>query len=75
MKRSARREKDNLSDSIHHRLNAYALAATAAGVGVLFSGQPTEAKVVYTPADHWLPLNRTLHLDLNHDGVNDLDCA
>lgn len=71
MKRSARREKDNPSDSIHHRLNAYALAASAAGVGVLFSGQPTEAKVVYTPADHWLPLNRTLHLDVNHDGVND----
>jgi hypothetical protein len=64
------RTPSNLSESLHHRLNAYALAASAAGVNVLaltppaayllavgatvaglfaFS-EPTEAKIVYTPA-------------------------
>jgi len=71
MKRSPRpRTTANLSDSIHHRLNMYALAASAAGVGVLALAQPIEAKIVYTPADvkiGYIPYN----LDLNHDGVVD----
>jgi hypothetical protein len=33
--------------------------------------QPSEGKIVYTPADKWLPVNRYFYLDLNHDGVND----
>jgi hypothetical protein len=49
----------------------YALAASAVGVGMLALGQPVEAKIVYTPADKWLPLNENFYLDLNHDGVND----
>ena len=63
-----------LSDTCQRRLNSYALAATAAGVGSLALALPAEAKIVYTPAhrvmstsdpQHWYPL------DLNHDGVKD----
>jgi len=65
------RTPSRLSDSLHHRLNMYALAASAAGVGVLSLSQSAEAKVVYTPAHKWLPVNQYYYLDLNHDGVND----
>jgi hypothetical protein len=41
----------NLSNLVQHRLNSYALAATAAGVGALAVSQPVEAKVIYTPAN------------------------
>ena len=60
-----------LSESISRRLSMYALAASAAGVGMLAWAQPAEAKIVYTPADKWLPLNQKFFLDLNHDGIND----
>ena len=60
-----------LSDSLHHQLNMYTLAATAAGVGTLAMAQPAQAKVVYTPAHKKLPLNQYFFLDLNHDGLND----
>jgi len=60
-----------LSESLHHRLNAYALAATAAGVGVLALAQPSEARIVYTPAHHKIRCNTALDLDLNHDGTGD----
>jgi hypothetical protein len=39
-----------LSESLRRNLNAYALAASAAGVGVLALRQPAEARIVYTPA-------------------------
>jgi len=72
MKRNPRAPKTaNLSESISHRVNMYALAANAAGVSLLALSQPAEAKIVYTPADKWLPLNQTFYLDLNHDGVDD----
>jgi hypothetical protein len=70
-RRSGPRKTANLSDSIHHQLYMYALAASATGVSLLALAQPAQAKIVYTPADKWLPLNRTFYLDLNHDGVND----
>jgi hypothetical protein len=38
---------------------------------MLALSQPAEAKIVYTAADKWLPLNRYFDLDLNHDGVKD----
>ena len=51
MKRSARSRKTaNLSKSVTHQLNMYALSASAAGVGALALAQPAEAKVIYTPA-------------------------
>jgi hypothetical protein len=45
-----------LSESLHHRLNAYALVASAAGVGLLALANHAEAKIVYTPAHCNAPL-------------------
>jgi hypothetical protein len=68
------RRTANLSDSVHRRLNMYALAASAAGVGILALAQPAEAKIVYTPAPRWVSLrNLTYYLDLNHDGLMDFE--
>lgn len=47
----------------------YALAAGAAGVGVMALAKPVEAKIVYTPAN--LKLHGVVPLDLNHDGIAD----
>ena len=66
------RKTANLSDSVHHQLNSYALVAGAAGVGMLALAQPCQAKIVYTTAHITVPTNTLLPLDLNHDGVNDL---
>jgi hypothetical protein len=46
------------------RLRAYALVATASGVGFLAMAQPANAKVVHTPADISIS-NGDLFLDLN----------
>jgi hypothetical protein len=62
----------NLSSLLEQDLNAYALAAAAAGVGALCFAQPAEAKVVYTPANVKIVLNAGLiKFDLNHDGIQD----
>ncbi|HXM22447.1 MAG TPA: hypothetical protein VN948_14420 [Terriglobales bacterium] len=70
MKRSPRpRKTADLSDSVHRQLNLYALAAGAAGVGMLALSQPTEAEIIYTPAH--VRLHGQLSLDLNHDKIVD----
>jgi hypothetical protein len=73
MKRSPRSCKTpaDLSDSMCKNLNMYAIAASAAGVGLLALAQPSEAKIVYTPT--WLAISprSTVNLDLNNDGVAD----
>ena len=72
MKRSSGPRKTvNLSESIHQRLNMYALAASAAGVGVLTLAQSTEAKIVYTKTHVVIGTNHVYDLDLNHDGIAD----
>jgi len=58
-----------LSDSLHHKLNMYALGASAAGVGVLAMAHPAQAKIIYRPANE--SIGPTTFLDLNHDGIND----
>jgi len=62
-----------LSESVHRQLNAYALAASAAGVSVLALTQPANAKIVYTPTHLVFKnfTNITRHIDLNHDGIPD----
>jgi hypothetical protein len=60
-----------LSDSFHQRLSIYALAASAAGVGVLALAQPAEAKIVFTPIHHVIGKNGKYKLDLNHDKIAD----
>jgi hypothetical protein len=50
----------------------YALAASAAGIGVLVLSQPIEAKIVYHKANLVVPIfPQLLGLDLNHDGIVD----
>jgi hypothetical protein len=49
----------------------YALAATAAGVGMLALAQPAEAKIIYTPTHRTIKTHDILHLDLNHDRIGD----
>jgi hypothetical protein len=70
MRRSFRpRTKAELSKSLNHQLNTYALAAGAAGVGLLALALPAEAKIIYTPAHaNMVP---PLPVDLNHDGIVD----
>jgi hypothetical protein len=52
------RSTATLTDSAHHNLRMYALAAGAAGVSVLALTQPSEAKIVYTSAHKKLQINR-----------------
>jgi len=59
----------SLSEPINQRLNMYALAAAAAGVGML--AQTAGARVVYTPAHVRITPIHRIPLDLNHDGMAD----
>jgi hypothetical protein len=72
MKRSLRpRTTAELSKSLNHQLNMYALAAGAAGVGLLALATPAEAKIIYTPAH--VIIKKPFLLDLNHDGIVEFD--
>ncbi len=73
MKRSFRspRTFSGLPDSIHQRLNMYALTASTAGVGMIALSPPAVAKIVYTPANVRIEIGQTFPLDLNHDGKAD----
>ncbi len=72
MKQSPRRRKPaEVSESVNARLNMYALAAGAAGVGVLALARPAQAKIVYTPAHEVIGANGVYNLDLTHDGTVD----
>jgi hypothetical protein len=60
-----------VSRSLQQQLNSYARAASAAGVGLLALAQPSESKVVYTPAHAKVVFGQQLPVDLNHDGIAD----
>jgi len=66
MKKPAR-----VSDSIHHGLHNYALAASAAGVAMLALAPPGEAEIVYRKVNVHLTPNSFFNLDLNGDGMTD----
>jgi hypothetical protein len=75
---SSKRTPRELSASLLHQLNLYALAATAAGVASLALAQPAEAKIVYTPAHIKIPRplrfnGVSVPLDINHDGIDDFN--
>jgi hypothetical protein len=70
MKRPAR-VASKLPESLHRRLNAYALAASAAGVGLLALAQPAGAKIVYTHVHHVIEPGHTYYLDFLGRGVTD----
>jgi len=63
-----------LSDSVHHQLSMYALAATAAGVSALTLIPAAEGRVIYTKThvDIFVK-NGSFPLDLNHDKVTDFN--
>lgn len=65
------RTTSSLPEPLHHRLNAYALAASAAGVAVLAGASPAEAKVIYTAVNVQIAPHHHFLLDLNHDGIPD----
>jgi hypothetical protein len=65
------RKTASLSESVQQQLNMYALAATAAGVGMFALAQKAEARIVYTPAHVPIVERVNLNLDLNHDGIAD----
>ena len=66
------RDTAKLTQQLQHRLNLYALSATAAGVGLLALAQPAEARVIYTKAHQVIRGQYFLfNLDLNHDGIAD----
>ena len=72
MKRSSLPRKTvTLSQSVHHQVTMYALAASAAGVGVLALSQSADAKIVYTKTHVVIGTNHIYDLDLNHDGIAD----
>jgi hypothetical protein len=72
MSRSRPRTPVTLSESIHRQLNTYALAATAAGVGMLALTPSAEAKIVYTPAHVKVALQSPYGIDLDHNGTADI---
>jgi hypothetical protein len=66
-------EQIRKSFDLERQLNLYALAAAAAGVGMLALAQPAKSEITYTKAHRRIGPNTTLHLDVNHDGVADFD--
>jgi hypothetical protein len=60
------RKTVGLSEAVHQQLNAYALAASAAGVSLLALNQPSAAKIVYTPTHQVIGKNHSYPLALNH---------
>jgi hypothetical protein len=77
MNRSVRplRSARHLSDSVQRRLNMYAIAAAAAGVGTIALAPSAQAKIVYTRTHRVINDGQHYNLDLNHDGVVDFVLA
>jgi hypothetical protein len=61
----------HLPNSLDNRLTTYALAACAAGVGILALSPPAEAKIVYTPVHRVIGPHQSFKIDLNHDNIAD----
>jgi hypothetical protein len=66
-----KRTPSRLSESLDKSLLSYAVAAGAAGVGVLALAPAAHAKIIYTPANVTIVPNQAMGLDLNHDGIRD----
>jgi hypothetical protein len=64
-----------LPESLHQRLNAYALAASAAGVTMLALAPHAEAKIIYTPAHRVITPKDSYNIDFNRDGITDFKIA
>jgi len=62
-----------LSALFHRQLGRYAVAASAAGVGVLALAHPADAKIVFTRTHLKITPNHKYFFDLNHDGIKDFE--
>jgi hypothetical protein len=73
MKQSSKgpRSEQRLPESVLDHMNAYALAAGAAGVSIMALAQPADAEIIVTQAHGNIPLNKYVSIDLNHDGIPD----
>jgi hypothetical protein len=67
----APRSSQQLSPTLLHKVNAYTLAAGAAGVSVFALSQPAVAEIVVTHAHGTVAYHGTVSIDFNHDGVPD----
>jgi hypothetical protein len=67
------RKPAKLSESTQRQLNMYALAATAAGVGVLALAEPADAKIIYTKAN--VKIHNHFILNLNRGRRGDFSFA
>jgi hypothetical protein len=67
----ARKARD-LSTPYQHQLNAYALAAAAAGVSLLALAQKSEARIIYTATHRVIGDGDSYALDFTGDGTTDL---
>lgn len=71
MSRQRRTVDAQFSQAMRRRLNSYAVAASAAGVGMLALALPAEGEIIYTPTHKVIPSGTRYKLDLNHDGIRD----
>lgn len=65
------RKPARLAAELERLLSAYGKAAAAAGVGLAAMAGSAEAEIVYTPTN--TPINGSVVLDLNHDGIGDFE--
>lgn len=63
------RQVHRFSQALEQKLQMYALAASAAGAGIVALAPPAEARIVYTPANQRIV--GYVPLDLNNDGTAD----
>lgn len=69
-----RRRTSNMAESGSvDRVGVYTLAAAAAGVSMLAMSLPAEGSVVVTRKNIAIPLNGTVSVDLNKDGLADFE--
>ncbi len=71
MNEAKTRTTRKLSGSLQKNLQAYTLAAGAAGLGLAVLAVPAEAEVVFTPVEVRIPPDGSYAIDLNGDGVID----
>jgi hypothetical protein len=71
-RRSRVREHRAVSFNLDKQLTAYALAAVAAGAGILAAAEPAEAHIISSEVNINIPLNGgVIQFDLNGDGIPD----
>jgi hypothetical protein len=68
-----RRLPSSVNSKLDRKLLAYTTVAGAAGASLLALAQPTQAEIVYTPANQTISANQDFALDLNNDGIEDFE--